>query len=186
MSRSIHRPTLPTRSGHRRSSGFSLIELMVTVAVLAILAAMAFPSFLGMVNSNRLTSQANELVGAIQLTRMEAVRRNARVTFCGTNDGATCLAAAAPWTDGWLIVLDSDNSILRSGQANEPIELTSTAASITFRGDGLARAAGGGLLDNTITVCIPNESMDTNRRLVQLSGGSRLSTENEVGDGECP
>jgi len=66
----------------RHARGFSLVELMVTIAVLAILLAIGIPSFASLIASNRLTSATNELVAALQTARTEAIRRNVRVTVC--------------------------------------------------------------------------------------------------------
>ena len=76
----------------RRVVGFSLIELMVTLAVAAILMAIATPSFIALINGNRLTSTANELVSSLQLARSEALRRNTQVRVCRSESGNTCAA----------------------------------------------------------------------------------------------
>ena len=86
-----------------RSGGFSLLELMITVAVAAILMALAVPSFTSLINNNRLTSGSNALVTAMHHARSEAVRRNARVTLCASADGATC-AGTGNW-QGWVTLV---------------------------------------------------------------------------------
>ncbi|WP_168734306.1 GspH/FimT family pseudopilin [Pseudothauera nasutitermitis] len=75
----------PAQTGIR---GFTLIELMVTLVVLAILAAIAVPSFQGMVARNRLSASTNELVAALHFARSEAIRRNATTRFCIADSGA--------------------------------------------------------------------------------------------------
>lgn len=84
--------------------GFTLIELMVAVAIVAILAAVAVPGMRDFVHANRLAAQSNELLGALALARSEAVKRGANVSVCRSADGATCGGA---WSDGWIVVLDT-------------------------------------------------------------------------------
>ena len=164
--------------------GFSLIELMVTIAVLAILVTIAVPSFISLINSNRLTSQANEVVASLQLARMEAIRRNGSVTVCRTTNDTSC-AAAGRW-DRWITVA-TGGEVLRINSVKAPLQVTSGAASIVFRADGLARAAAGGALTgNNITVCIPTTQPAFNRRVVALVNGSRISTDTVNGAGVCP
>src|SRR5690625_1849031 len=91
----------------RRSAGFSLVELMITIAVLAVIIAISAPSFTGVFNNNRLTARANELVASLQSARSEALRRNAPVVVCRSTDGATCEGAAGNW-DQWITVVGTD------------------------------------------------------------------------------
>lgn len=71
------------------NSGFTLIELMITVAVLGIIAAIATPSFTAVIEQNRSSKAANEMVGQLNLLRAEALRRSTTVTLCRANDDAT-------------------------------------------------------------------------------------------------
>ena len=85
-----------------RTGGFTLIELMVTVVVLAVLLGIAAPSFVSVIQNNRSTALANQLVTAMNLARMEAIRRGVQVTVCSSSDGTTC---TGNWTDGWLVMV---------------------------------------------------------------------------------
>ncbi|WP_420993330.1 GspH/FimT family pseudopilin [Cupriavidus sp. 30B13] len=89
-----------------RPGGFTLIELMVALSVLAILAAAAIPNFSSFLHRSRITSESSRLVSDIETARSEAARRNATVTICPTMDGASC-------TDDWsrrrVIFVDADN-----------------------------------------------------------------------------
>lgn len=164
------------------SHGFSLVELMVTVAVVAIVAALALPSLTSVINNNRLTSQANELVSGLQTARSEAVRRNAPVTLCGSADGSTCAGTDDPW-ERWIVLTGAE--VLRDATVKPPVQVNSDVASITFSSDGLARSATG-LLANDITVCIPTTSPPENKRLVGIGSGSRVSTTaGGTGEGTC-
>lgn len=105
-----------------RSWGFSLIELMVTVAVLAILVAIGLPSFQSSMRSNRLATATNELIASINLTRSEAVRNPNGAAMCASSDGATCTGS---WDDGWIVWID------RNGDGNP--DLTGAGTDILLR-----------------------------------------------------
>jgi len=89
-----------------RQCGFTLIELMVTLAVAVILMSLAAPSFRAIMTSTSLTSQANEFLAALNLTRSESVKRNVRVTMCKSNSGTACVTSGG-WQQGWIIFVDS-------------------------------------------------------------------------------
>lgn len=87
-----------------RIRGFTLVELMVTIAIVAILAAIAFPSFQATIRSNRLATSSNELLATIALARSEALRSARGAGICPSEDGATC---SADWNDGWIVWLEA-------------------------------------------------------------------------------
>lgn len=86
-----------------RQRGFSLVELMVTIAIVAILVAIAFPSFEATFRSNRLATATNEMLASISLARSEAVRSTRGSGICASEDGSTCDGG---WNDGWIVWLD--------------------------------------------------------------------------------
>lgn len=183
--RAGHTQSTVSKQAFVRLRGFTLIELMVTIAVVAILAVVAVPSLVSLVNSNRLTAQANEVMASLQQARMEAIRRNRSVTVCRSLNGTTC-ADAGTW-NRWITVATVGGEVLRVNTVKAPLQVTSQAASIIYRADGLARAAAGGVLtDNVITVCIPTTSPATNRRAVSMVSGSRISITSSNGAGACP
>src|SRR5450830_1101578 len=84
--------------------GFTLIELMVVVAVAAILMAVAAPNFSAAMSSTRLGSQANDLIADLRLARSEAATRGAWVVVCpSANGGTNCSASASDWAKGRMI-----------------------------------------------------------------------------------
>jgi type IV fimbrial biogenesis protein FimT len=95
---------------HSSTAGFTLLELMVTVSVLAILLGIGVPTFADIIRNNRLTSAANDLLHATQLARSEALKRQAAVVVCATNDSA---ADPPSCNDGefrdWIVFVDSDS-----------------------------------------------------------------------------
>lgn len=98
--------------------GFTLIELMVTLAVFGIVAALAFPGFkLYQQNSNRVT-QINDLVATFNLARSEAVKRNLAVSVCASADQTTC-SNDNNWTTGWIVFVDDNlNGVTDSTDGN--------------------------------------------------------------------
>ena len=87
------------------------MELMVTIAIAAILVGIAIPSFTSTIASNRLTTSANELVTALNLARSEAVKRGMRITLCKSANGSSCTTSGTVnWSQGWIIFTDQNNN----------------------------------------------------------------------------
>lgn len=165
------------------AAGFTLIELMVTLVVAAIILGIALPNFTGLVNGSRLTAQTNELVTGIQLARSEAIRLNRTVNFCGSTDGASC-AAAGDWSQ-WLVLRAADNELLHSGLVNPATRVWADANTLAFRADGLARLADGSLASSNVFVCMPVSRPAQNIRQLAVTGGTRTSVSSADGGGEC-
>ena len=92
----------------RRNFGYTMMELVMVMAIVAILASIAIPSFQYVTSSNRLSSEVNGLLGDMQFARSEAVKEGQTVTICSSVDGATC-AASPDWQHGWIVFLDTNN-----------------------------------------------------------------------------
>jgi len=175
-----------------RQRGFTLMELMLSITVLGILTALAVPSFTTMTNRNRLAAESNELLGAVQYARMEAIRTNARVTFCGTASADAdadddCEDGDQPY---WVVIGSTDGGgqqQLRSIEVKEPLEVSSDLERITFSGDGLARDDSQVLVAGDITVCLATTRPAQNKRVLTIASGSRvaISTPAEDGEGIC-
>lgn len=87
--------------------GFTLIELMVTLAVLSIVLGVGVPAFNSLISNGRITSQTNQTIGLIALARSEAAKRTGTtITVCGSTDEATC--NTNNWESGWLMFNDVD------------------------------------------------------------------------------
>lgn len=166
-----------------RTAGFTLIELMVTVAVIGVLAVVAVPAMTGLVNAYRLNGAAGELQTAVQLARSEAVRRNVPVTLCGSADGLTCSGATA-W-NRWIVRGRDPGTvntvdILRDETPAGGLQVSGPAAGIVFRSSGRIDAQA------AVTTCMPVSNPGDNRRAVtvMISGVSSISKSN--GGGACP
>jgi type IV fimbrial biogenesis protein FimT len=124
----------------RAAEGFTLIELMVTIAIAAILLSLAVPSFQAMVMNNRLTAQAGGLNTALNYARNTALSQAVNVVVCpvGALGSTTC---GASWGTGWMVVRDPAGTptLLQSQLApSSNAVLSSPATSVVFGPRGLA------------------------------------------------
>ncbi|MEO0574912.1 MAG: GspH/FimT family pseudopilin [Pseudomonadota bacterium] len=137
--------------GKSRAGGYTVLELMLAVAIVAIVAGFAVPSFLSTIRANRTVTINNELVSALTLARSEAIKRGNRVTVCPTADQVSCLAGGT-WESGWIVfddpagagAVDSGETILRVWEAATGGTTIRAAASfsdfVSFVGSGETRA----------------------------------------------
>lgn len=95
-----------------RPSGFTLIEVMVVLGIVAILTALAVPSFTVMLVKRSVQSASQALVDDFRYTRTEALRRSKRVSICSlaANSTTACSGAPAAWANGWMIFTDEDGA----------------------------------------------------------------------------
>lgn len=91
-----------------KQTGMTLIELVVTVTIVAILSAVALPSLKEMIESNRLTALNNQLVSSLNYVRGEAVKRAYEVTMCVRNSTGTGCATSGGFENGWIVFVDCD------------------------------------------------------------------------------
>ncbi len=96
----------------KKQNGFTLIELIVVVAIFGILASIAVPNYSSFIRRNQQSSAYNNLVGTISLARIEAVKRSKVITLCISSDQTTCDPNSTDWSDGWIVFLDENGNAL--------------------------------------------------------------------------
>jgi type IV fimbrial biogenesis protein FimT len=89
--------------------GFSLIESLVAVALLAVLASLALPALQELRERNRVAASANLLLAHLQLARLRAVMDASHIVICPTLDGAACINDSRAWSRGWMLFKDMDH-----------------------------------------------------------------------------
>jgi type IV fimbrial biogenesis protein FimT len=147
------------------SSGFTLIELMVTIAIAGILLGVAIPSFTDTIASNRLTTTTNELVTALNLARSEAIKRGVRVTLCKSANGSSC-TNSGNWLQGWIIFTDQNDNAAYNSATETLLKVQSNSANaitmvgntkvanyISYVDTGQSKMINGVIQNGTITVC---------------------------------
>jgi len=109
----------PAPSSFGPAAGFTLVEVLITLAIVAILLVVAVPAMQRFMTGRAVLAQAEELVATLRLARSDALRLNSAVTVCAatdtTADSPVCAAAAnnASWNAGWLTFIDLDNDGVR-------------------------------------------------------------------------
>lgn len=198
-----HQPKLSMTahsSTMNRSAGFSLIELMVVIAIAAILATLAVPSFQGMIASSNLTSTTNDLVAAFARARSDAVRRGKRVTVCMSADGAQCTTSGS-WSQGWIMFNDNDhsdaNANVKTGETitavaaalSNQLVITGSMPYVSYSADGQAKLMNGGSGAGTLRICSTSSALtnDTRARDLVINFAGRVNIVKPTGvAANCP
>jgi type IV fimbrial biogenesis protein FimT len=177
------------------SAGFTLIELMVVVAIAALLQSLAAPAFRGFVNSMRLTAAVNSLFTSLLLARSEAIKRNGRAVVCKSASGDACVSSGN-WEQGWIVFHDANNNARRdAGEAivshqqatAAPILLTGNnplASYVSYNPMGQTAYVSGAFQAGTLTVCVASASSQEARQIIISSAGRPRTVRTMVA--HCP
>lgn len=143
----------------RHARGVTLFEMVVVMGVVAILMAIAIPSYHYISNSNRISAEVNGLLGDLQFARAEAIKEGQTVSVCVSSNGTSCTGGTS-WQNGWIVFSDQNGDgavesppdfILRIQNpfsGTDTFVAGSSLSVITFNREGFAAglAAGGALL----------------------------------------
>ncbi|MBZ4192818.1 MAG: Tfp pilus assembly protein FimT/FimU [Candidatus Contendobacter sp.] len=167
--------------------GFTLIELIITLAIAAIVMTIGVPAFQDMIRNNRMIAQTNDFISALSFTRSEAIKRGRPVVLCKSSGGAAC-ATTGPWDQGWMIFVDTNNNaavdageeILRIHDAlsggNTLVGNSNVVTYISYSSDGVSRLKNGGTFQSgTLTFGLCNSSHQQNTIVINETGRARIA-----------
>lgn len=186
-----HGAGAPERSGQAQA-GFTLTELIIVIGIVAILMAIASPSFERIMKTNRIATEATQFVGDLQYARSEAIRQGGPVTLCPSTTGTSC-TGGLNWHDGWILFSDPDASrTVDSGEMllrhQPPLGGTNTLtasatglSTLSFSRDGflVGLPAGG----RFVLSATPVDAVLTRCILVNITGRQQVVP---VNGGSCP
>ena len=119
----------------RRGLGFTLVELMVALAILIILTTIAVPGMTDLIRDARLSTQSDLLASTLNAARLEAIKRRQNVTVCPATDANTsnaCSGNAADWSTGFLVF--DGAAVIQRVQMKQGLTITTAATSVVFSG----------------------------------------------------
>jgi len=164
---------------HRRSVGVTLLELIVTLGIAAILSSLAVPAFTSVFRDSERTTAVNAFVHGIFLARSEAIKRRRIVSICKSRDHESCIGSAGRWNEGWIVFVNEDRDEPPARDADEPLLLvndgwhrgtiTSSRNSFSFR------PYIQGVVNGTVVFCDPRGSAHARAIIISHTGRPRVS-----------
>jgi len=159
-----------------RATGFTLIELMFVVALIAVLLSIGAPALTTMVINNRISTAASDLMSDLSFARATAISRTQPIRICASNDQATCNGTS--WAQGWMVFVDAnDNANWDAGETIVRVReelagaLSVTPAPLAF--DIVFRPSGRPGVARTFQVC---KAGFIGRNIVLNATGRAVST----------
>ena len=153
----------------RRAAGFTIIELMVVLAIVAAVLVLVPPGMAQLALTTNLKSYSHEMLSSLYLSRSEAIKRNVPVTLCVSTDGATC-AGAGSWAQGWIIRAPDGTVIKRQQAIAGGFLMTGSGAgsnTIVFQPSGAASTP------SDITLCRQTPTVGNQERVVRVTATGR-------------
>ena len=115
-----HRPHL----SHSSTQGFSLVELLVCLGVVAAVSAFALPSWQRLQERSRIEAARDQLMSDLQTARVRAIQRGEALQLARLRDCTWTTSAGGDWSCGWQLVLKADQSVLFASQMHAPLQVT--------------------------------------------------------------
>ena len=182
----------------KSSAGFTLVEIMITLAIAVILITLAVPSFSLMINNSKVTSSTNEFVASLNLARSEALKRSNNISVCKSNPAYSACAGsgsvASYTTNGWLVATDCNSDgilnntgcptgvtdvILKVGESNKAIDMNVQMDYVTYNLSG--RIVGGGVPTFIVETNTSNTSIKKNKIKINRIGRVKTCKVGETG-----
>jgi type IV fimbrial biogenesis protein FimT len=173
-------------------SGFTLVELMVSLAIVAVMMGLAVPSYRYAINSSRISSDSDNLLIALQLARTEAIRRGLSVSVCSSNANGSACSGSNNWKTGWLVFVDVNNNASYDGgdalvrqqpalASANAVSADNNTSAVRFNREGIAS----GLAADPVTVTFtPPTNSSTQKRCLAISAAGRMLIQ-RPGTGAC-
>jgi type IV fimbrial biogenesis protein FimT len=165
--------------------GFSLYELLMTFALIAIMLGIGLPSFSGLVARNRMHTEINALFHAIHLARKESIMRHKVVSICPSPDGQSC-EPGRDWSSGWIMFENADRDepprrdpgepLLQAHTVAESVRITANRKGFTLRAT-VKRATNG-----TFVVCDVAGRTAPRALVVSYTGRPRVAVRTTRGE----
>ena len=167
-----------------QETGFTLVELMVTIVVAAVVLTVAIPSFKEIIDNNRLVTQVNAFTTSLATARSEAIQRALQVTVCKSTNGTSC-TTSGNWEQGWIVFEDVNGNgsvdvgddlirVFRSLPAGYTLRVGGNFSNwIAYTRTGMS--AGNSGVSDTFRVCTP-DAVTTKSRAIEINttGRARL------------
>ncbi|MBQ0712212.1 MAG: GspH/FimT family pseudopilin [Porticoccus sp.] len=176
-----------------RKKGFTLVELLITIALVAVISALAIPSFQTLIKKHKISLEAQRVLTTLHFTRMEAIKRNSLVSLCPSSDGLAC-SPDLSWMDGWIVFSDRgkrgeiDHDLDRVIRIGDPAKkgnmLYTTKHHKWFGykpGGGSVGSSGSG--NTSFIICSPDRGIEGQRVVVSITGRPRVAE--GIGDRVC-
>ena len=168
-----------------RHAGFTLVEMLVTIALAATIATWSIPTFrAARLNATR-TREVNQFVQAVYLARSEAMKRNGVVSLCPTGDGSSCATDGTGWERGWIVFANLDRDappqrdpgeeLLRAYSGWATGHVVANRATLSFRAFGQSGVTA------TFAYCDERGSSAARAVIVSQTGRPRVSDRSSSG-----